>query len=104
VGNQTDTDSDGLGTLATPIWRGRAERQPGDQSYFAEDYNGFRTATAVGRRDNDGIVSSSACPFVAEDGGTRLTVPGGQHSVASVTPGRLPSCTGSMQFLCLPQR
>jgi hypothetical protein len=70
VGNQTDTDGDGLGNACDPDMDNDALANGSDQCpTFAEDYNGFQDADGCPDDiDNDGIVSSSdACPFVAED-------------------------------------
>ncbi len=71
VGNQTDTDSDGLGNPCDSDMDGDGlGNAPTDQCpLHAEDYNGFQDGDGCPDDiDNDGIVSSSdACPFTPED-------------------------------------
>jgi hypothetical protein len=70
LGNQTDTDNDGLGNACDSDIDGDFLANGGDQCPFhPEDYNGFQDGDGCpDDNDNDGIVSSAdSCPFIAED-------------------------------------
>jgi len=71
VGNQTDTDGDGLGNACDPDMDGDGlGNAPTDQCpLHPEDYNGFQDGDGCPDDiDGDGIISSAdACPFISED-------------------------------------